>query len=124
MTTTTIALDPAFSPTRRRPTRRPAARPTAVRLTRRGRLVIVGLALAVLAAVGAFAGHAAASAGTRQPVRHVTVQPGETLWALAVRIAPQADPRVVVARLEAVNHLPGPDVAAGQRLVVSGVSSG
>jgi hypothetical protein len=103
------------------PTTRPAA--PSVRLTSRGRGVVLTALLGALVALGALVGHAAtADAGARVPVRQVTVRPGETLWNLAARIAPGADPRVVVARLEAVNHLAGDEVAAGQRLVVSGVS--
>jgi LysM repeat protein len=78
--------------------------------------------LALLTIVGGVVGHAAASAGPRVAVRHVTVRPGETLWALAARIEPQSDPRVVVAQLEAINHLRSDGVAAGQRLAVSGLS--
>jgi len=83
---------------------RVAPRPAA-RLTRRGRLVVVSALLAALGTLGGMVGHAAtASAGERTTPRHVTVRPGETLWQLAERIAS------------------GGGVAAGQRLIVSGVS--
>ena len=95
-----------------------------VRLTRRGRVAVVLSLLAALSGVGSLVGHVTASAGERVVTRSVTVRPGETLWELASRIAPQADPRVVVAQLEAANHLSGRTVQAGQRLVISGVSSG
>ncbi len=97
--------------------RRPA------RLTRRGRCVVVTALMAALCGAGAFVGHAEiAAAGSRPTVEHVTVRPGETLWQLAERISPNADPRVVVAELETVNHLPSGVIRAGQRLAVSGLS--
>lgn len=95
-----------------------------VRLTRRGRVTVVAVVLAALCGAGSLAGHAAASAGGTTHVHQVTVRAGETLWELANRIAPHADPRVVVAQLQQVNHISGGTVAAGQRLVVSGVSAG
>jgi hypothetical protein len=36
-----------------------------------------------------------------------TVQPGDTLWVIARRIAPNDDPRAVVDRLIAENHITG-----------------
>jgi LysM repeat protein len=57
-----------------------------------------------------------------QHARTMTVQPGESLWALAVRIAPHADPRLVVARIAQINHLACAEVFAGQQLVVPTVS--
>ncbi|HET7312117.1 MAG TPA: LysM peptidoglycan-binding domain-containing protein [Mycobacteriales bacterium] len=95
-----------------------------VRLTRRGRLAVV-LSVLVLMVVGFSAtGHVASQAASSTAVQHartVTVQPGESLWAVAVRIAPHADPRLVVARIAQINHLPGAEVFAGQQLVVPSV---
>ena len=54
---------------------------------------------------------------SRSP-RTVTVQAGESLWALAQRIAPRMDPRLVVAQIESLNHLAGPQVMVGQQLLV------
>jgi LysM repeat protein len=92
---------------------------TAVRLTRRGRLVVVTGTLLTLLAVGFGMTHApsqAAGRAVKPPT--VTVQPGETLWALAERIAPQVDPRLVIAQIERLNHLRTPQVFGGQQLVV------
>ena len=98
---------------------RPCAQP--IRLTRRGRVAVVLAALAALLVGGFTLGHAPSQASGR--VHHVaprtiTVQPGETLWGVAARIAPQADPRLVVDQLVRLNHLSGAGVAAGQQLVV------
>jgi len=92
-----------------------------VRLTRRGRLAVVVSVLALMvvgfSATGHVASQAASSAGV-QHARTVTVQPGESLWAVAVRVAPHADPRLVVARIAEINHLAGAQVVAGQQIQV------
>lgn len=44
-----------------------------------------------------------------------TVQPGDTLWSIARRIAPSQDPRPVVDELIADNHLRG-SLQAGQAI--------
>lgn len=89
-----------------------------LRLTRRG-YVVLGLVAAALTAGVLWLAHASASA----PAPHaanaaavVTVQDGDTLWSIASRIAPERDPRIVVADLERVNHLSGPDLRPGQVL--------
>jgi Tfp pilus assembly protein FimV len=46
----------------------------------------------------------------------VEVQPGETLWNIAERVAPHADTRAVVDAIAVHNRLPGGMVHPGQRL--------
>jgi hypothetical protein len=91
-----------------------------VRLTRRGRVVVVltVMVLAVLAGftVGRGSSLAAGAGATHQ--RHVVVEAGESLWSVATRVAPTRDPRAVVADLEALNHLSSPTVEPGERLAV------
>jgi len=53
---------------------------------------------------------------TTRPPAVVTVHDGDTLWSIASQIAPQRDPRTVVAQLERVNHLSDPMLQPGQRL--------
>jgi LysM repeat protein len=48
--------------------------------------------------------------------RSVVVQQGDSLWAIAARIAPNQDPRDVVGKLESRNHLRGSTVKVGQIL--------
>jgi LysM repeat protein len=48
----------------------------------------------------------------------VVVQPGDTLWSIARRIAPDRDARLVVADLRRLNALPSADLEVGQRLQV------
>jgi hypothetical protein len=92
--------------------RRPAGH---LRLTRRGRVVIVVLTMALLFAGAtlfrATTGHA--DTGARQIA---IVQPGDTLWSLASRFSPHSDPRVVVAKIKSINHLATSDVEPGERL--------
>jgi Tfp pilus assembly protein FimV len=99
------------------------ARPTtAVRLTRRGRLMIVLAAMALMVLAGVVLGHGSSQAAGRGSVaatsRTLTVKPGDTLWSVAARIAPHSDPRLVVADIESRNHLAGAAVRAGQQLRV------
>ncbi|HVB93396.1 MAG TPA: LysM peptidoglycan-binding domain-containing protein [Acidimicrobiales bacterium] len=61
-------------------------------------LLVIGLALPL----GGAGGHSHASgpalAGTTHPLAY-TVQPGDTLWSIAVAVDPSADPRPLVATL-------------------------
>jgi hypothetical protein len=89
-----------------------------VKLTRRGRLVVI-LTLLVVAVVGFSMGRVSSqAAGPARPLPTVTVAPGETLWQIARRAAPHADPRAMVLQLEALNHLHSASVLAGQRLLL------
>lgn len=97
--------------------------PAAVRLTDRGRALLVTVLLLVGLLAGSLVAErwAAADAPAGQVPRAggaVIVQPGDTLWEIAVRVAPQRDPRDTVARLVAANGLSGVQVRAGQQLVV------
>jgi hypothetical protein len=92
-----------------------------VRLTRRGRLVVILAFLGALFTGGTVLGHAPSQAAARAHSvgpRTITVQSGETLWGVAARIAPHADPRLVVAQIQQLNHLHGPQLLAGMQLVV------
>ena len=53
----------------------------------------------------------------QSPVQ-VTVQPGESLWAVAEHADPSADTRVVIQQIVELNALTGPVVFAGERLYV------
>lgn len=95
------------------------ARAHGVRLTRRGRAAVV--AVAVVALTGLWLGARAAAserAGAREAYRTVTVHPGDTLWEIATRYTPDADPRVTVHRIIDLNGLPGPAIQVGQRLAL------
>ena len=92
------------------------------RLTRRGRVLLLAALVAVLFgafSLGRSASQAAppsAAAVTEQ--ERVTVQQGESLWTLAQRIAPDHDPREVVAQIRDLNDLSSPQLRPGQQLVL------
>lgn len=93
-----------------------------VRLTRRGRLVVVLVVMALLV-VGFSLGQVGQAAGPAdRPAPTVTVATGESLWQLAARVAPHADPRLVVAEIVRLNHLRGAQVYPGEQLVLPRVS--
>lgn len=97
----------------------PGAR-TTLRLTRRGRLVVFALLLTLALAASLFTGAISVAGTTRSavPVRYVTVEPGQTLWAIAGEVAPGADRRDTVSQILELNALPGSGVQAGQRIAV------
>jgi nucleoid-associated protein YgaU len=109
-------------PVNSRPPRTVSPRP-AVRLTRRGRIAVVGLSalaaglLSVVLATGAQATHS----GSADPGRYlakVVVHPGQSLWSLAEAYDPRADPRDVIAQIEQLNSLAADQVQPGQVLWV------
>jgi len=103
------------------PTFRTSAPKSQVRLTRRGRLVVLTLALLVVAALGCLgaAGSVASEEpGTPEPTRVVMVGQGETLWGIAAGIADDGNIRDMVDRIERLNALDTAMVEAGQRLRV------
>lgn len=94
----------------------------AVRLTRRGRLlVLLALVAVVLLAftLGRSASSQAASSGApTTPYAQTTVHEGESLWAVAKRVAPGHDPRAVVQEIRELNHLDNAAVRTGQQLLL------
>ncbi len=130
----THPLDGAPRPRPRAPVARPARRlpDRATRVRRRRLALLFTLVVTVVLAVGAarFVGGLVSigatpgpepvdvptGAGRPAPVAgadHV-VRPGDTLWSIAGRIAPDEDPRVVVDALEAANG--GVDLQVGEHL--------
>ena len=114
----TLSLAPVFTPA--------AARlRSAVRLTRRGRLVVFLTSLfLVLAVAFALAGGAVGtdSAGEQIPTEIVQVAPGDTLWGLASEIATDGDVRSMMTQIERLNALESAGLQAGQKLRVPVVS--
>ncbi|WP_082874366.1 LysM peptidoglycan-binding domain-containing protein [Arthrobacter sp. OY3WO11] len=98
-----------------------------LRLTRRGRIVLIGIPLVLLAALllslaGFFNSPAKASdsAADLQATSavSVTVQPGQSLWGIAATVAPERDARDVVADIVQLNNLSAGAVFPGQQLFV------
>lgn len=77
--------------------------------------VVVGLVLGVVSFISS-ADATPTSADSSAESVEVVVQPGDTLWAIAGRLAPDADPRVLTAQL---TDLAGSTVLTpGQQLVI------
>ena len=134
-TMTTMAIQTTQMNPRHPRSPRPAPRPTAdnrvaertidsrrIAIYRRRRAVAVAFVLLVVVAILALAfvgGRATADGsapGEIRPAAVYVVRPGDTLWDLAVALAPDRDPRVVVAALERAAG--GATVHPGQRIVL------
>jgi hypothetical protein len=101
-----------------------AARPTPrLRMTRRGRIVLTALVAIPLAAGGFVAvvnagGAAANSSASSASFHYVTVAQGESLWQIATKVAPTADPRDVIDEIVDLNQLSTTELQAGQRIAI------
>jgi Tfp pilus assembly protein FimV len=92
-----------------------------VRLTRRGRAVVVLLALMAVLAVGivvAAGSVATDKAGTPEPTAVVMVGPGDTLWDIASAAADDGDVESMMDRIEKLNALDSGMLMSGQRLLI------
>jgi LysM repeat protein len=108
--------------------RAPVARVSSQRVTRaqlrvRRTVAVLVLLSAVLAGVFVL-GRSTANSATQVPGQHpaapvvYTVQPGDTLWSIATKVAPQTDPRTTVHLLRDLNSLSTGIVEAGQKLTI------
>lgn len=106
---------------------RPAVSPrTRLRLTKRGRRVIVALvALPIVIAAfmlalnggGATASDQTSAKMSATTFSYVTVGAGQTLWQLAQSLAPTADPRDLIDQIVSLNQIHG-EIQQGQRLAI------
>jgi len=107
----------------------PQPQPQPLRLTRRGRIVAGALVVITVAGIAAMiwvavAGRAQATGHVRPgtPAAHsmlrVVVRPGDTLWSIAAKADPTADPRIVIQQIVDDNALSGTAISAGQVLWV------
>jgi len=98
----------------------PAATAAPLRLTDRGRAVLVVLAFVLAAAFGAGVGLALPTQeAAPEQVQSVTVGPGESLWTVAESVAAEGqDVRVVIDQIVALNNLSAATVHVGQELTV------
>lgn len=93
----------------------------ALRLTRRGHLVLFLVSCLVLLGAIVLSGGVADAAvvpSARAATAVLTVNQGDSLWSIARRIAPGEDPRGVVMRIRDLNGLAVNGLMPGQRLVV------
>jgi hypothetical protein len=65
------------------------------------------------------ASHGAGRAGN-EGMQQLIVEPGQTLWSIAVAAEPQTDPRQTIQQIIDSNSLAGPTVYAGEHLWVPG----
>jgi hypothetical protein len=100
-------------------------RATRVRRRRLAAIALVALLTFAGVTVGRLLWSAAVGSSPAEPIGATpitgdvyVVQPGDTLWSVAERIAPGEDPRPVVDALEAANG--DVDLEPGDRLVVAG----
>ena len=97
---------------------------TRLRMTARGRRVLVALSALPLAAGIAFAALSGGSAiasgetGVTANFETVTVVPGDTLWAIAESVAPGVDPREAMHEIQKLNALTGGELQVGQQLAI------
>lgn len=108
-----------------RPVRVTVARPRPtrgeLRLTRRGRLVVFGFALAMLLVLGVVWGSGSVATlhpGTPEPTRIVVVAPGDTLFGIASDVAADGQVGEMVEQLQQMNGLDDPMLQVGQHLRV------
>jgi len=96
------------------------AQPT-LQITTRGRVVLGALIAIPVLTISMFLASSAASAGsepTDDPFEYVAVLSGDTLWSLAEMIAPEQDPRDVVAEIMSLNGLTSASLTPGQELAI------
>ncbi|GGD22270.1 LysM peptidoglycan-binding domain-containing protein [Nocardioides daphniae] len=92
-----------------------------VRLTRRGRVVVVLAALLLALVVGvALGGVSSASeeAGAPQATEVVVVNEGDTLWGIAAGVAEEGEVRAMVSEIRELNNLDSSVVTLGQEIHV------
>lgn len=94
-----------------------------LKLTARGRRVVALLALLPIVVAFLLIGTKSAQAETATPSTAViTVEAGQSLWDVAVAIAPNEDPRATIWTIKALNGLETSEVQAGQALVVPAIN--
>ena len=105
--------------------RRAGAPDVALRLTRRGRIVVAAVAALLVAVVSLLAAGAAQATNhglppgaARQNLVRVVVGPGQSLWSVAESADPDQDTRAVIHQIVDLNALSGDVVFAGQQLWV------
>ncbi len=116
----TITVSPAFAPTRSSRTARSSSR-SSVRLTRRGRVVVLMASLALVLMAGFFLGSVAVGtneAGQAPATEIVMVEPGQSLWSIASDLTDSGDVRTTMREIERLNALDTVALSAGQKLRV------
>ncbi|MFI5491178.1 LysM peptidoglycan-binding domain-containing protein [Actinoplanes sp. NPDC051859] len=102
--------------------------PVPLRLTRRGRIVLLTLFFVLASVASAVLWTTASRAASddrrgaltvpAHPLPTVIVQPHDTLWSIAERAVPGRAPREVIAEIQALNGIKHRYVYAGEELTV------
>ncbi len=111
----------AGNPSGRRPGRSaplPARRPSPVRLTRRGRVVVVLFLLGLMVGIAVLLSTASQASAPAGPDRAVTVHSGDTLWSISVATMPAVRPDAAMAQIRRLNHMSDNTIYVGQQLIV------
>lgn len=98
---------------------------TRLRMTSRGRRVVLGVVSLPIAAAVFFgvmgSGEALASrvaSASAGEFSTVVVEPGDSLWSIALDVAPGSDPRDVIDEIVRLNALGSSSVDVGQRIAI------
>jgi LysM repeat protein len=89
-----------------------------VRLTRRGRVVLIVLSLLLAAVATVLAAPASQAADPAGAPPSIVVRSGDTLWSIATRYVPSDDPFAAIDEIRQLNGLSGYTIKAGQRLTL------
>jgi hypothetical protein len=90
-----------------------------LRLTRRGRVVVITFFVLLVTAIGVLLATASrASDPTIGPAPSVVVQPHDTLWSIASRTSPGRSPRSVVYEIRRLNGIADYTVHPGELLIL------
>ena len=91
-----------------------------LRLTRRGRVVLLGffILMSCLASAVLLTTASRAEDAPPGPPPSTVVQPHDTLWSIATRTVPGRDPYAAIAEIQQINNLDGFVVHPGQTLTL------
>ena len=109
MSTTYASARPTVTTTEREPV---------YRLTRRGRIVVLTLALVAAFGLGVVLAGGAMGTSDDARVETLVVAPGDTLWEIASDAADGGDVREMMSYIADLNDLDGVTLASGQQLRV------
>lgn len=97
---------------------RSADRRASVRLTRRGRVVVLLAGLLVVLAAGVMFGASSVATDQAAETETIVIGGGETLWGVADEVAGDGSTSDMVAQIRELNDLDSGLVLAGQKLIV------
>jgi hypothetical protein len=89
-----------------------------IRLTRRGRVVLLVTLLLPAIALGVLAAAPGRASAPEGPFRSAVVQPGDTLWSVAGREIPARDRFRVIDEIRRLNGIRDYTIHPGQRLIL------